>query len=148
MTQTTTRRDLFRLGTSAAAYAAGAAIVTGGVAFAGEANGASALLPVDRSAWDAAYLALRREQDRDAVIDARHAQARADGTITAELEREWSNSLDPLSDAEWALFETPAPDHAALQWQLTFLRDHRVGLQPNVWERLTADVRRLAGEDR
>lgn len=43
MTQpTTTRRDVLRLGTSAAAYAAGAAIVTGGVALAGEANGAAA----------------------------------------------------------------------------------------------------------
>jgi hypothetical protein len=40
MTQTTTRRDLLRFGTSAAAYAAGAAIVTGGVAIASEATGA------------------------------------------------------------------------------------------------------------
>lgn len=41
MAQTaTTRRDLLRFGTSAAAYAAGAAIVTGGIALAGEAKGA------------------------------------------------------------------------------------------------------------
>jgi hypothetical protein len=40
MTQTTTRRDLLRIGTSAAAYAAGAAIVTGSVALAGEAKSA------------------------------------------------------------------------------------------------------------
>lgn len=42
MAQTaTTRRDLLRIGTSAAAYAAGAAIVTGGIALAGEAKGAT-----------------------------------------------------------------------------------------------------------
>lgn len=43
MTQpnTTTRRDLLRLGTSAAAYAAGAAIVTGAAALASEAKGAT-----------------------------------------------------------------------------------------------------------
>ena len=42
MAQTaTTRRDLLRFGTSAAAYAAGAAIVTGSIALAGEAKGAT-----------------------------------------------------------------------------------------------------------
>ena len=41
MNQTTTRRDLLRFGTSAGAYAAGAAIVTGGIALAGEAKGAT-----------------------------------------------------------------------------------------------------------
>jgi len=38
---TTTRRDLLRLGTTAAAYAAGASIVTGGVAIASKARGAA-----------------------------------------------------------------------------------------------------------
>jgi hypothetical protein len=41
MNQTTTRRDLLRFGTSAAAYAAGAAIVTGGIALASEAKSAT-----------------------------------------------------------------------------------------------------------
>lgn len=41
MTQATTRRDLLRLGTSAVAYAAGAATVTGGIALASEAKGAA-----------------------------------------------------------------------------------------------------------
>ncbi|WP_277983954.1 hypothetical protein [Sphingomonas faeni] len=36
---TTTRRDLLRLGTTAAAYAAGASIVTGGIALASQAKG-------------------------------------------------------------------------------------------------------------
>lgn len=41
MTNTTTRRDLLRLGTTAAAYAAGASIVTGGIALASQAKGAA-----------------------------------------------------------------------------------------------------------
>lgn len=45
MTQTATRRDLLRIGTSAAAYAAGAAIVTGGVALATQAKGATGASP-------------------------------------------------------------------------------------------------------
>ena len=39
MTTTTTRRNLLRIGTTAAAYAAGATIVTGGVAIASQAKG-------------------------------------------------------------------------------------------------------------
>jgi len=45
MTQTTTRRDLLRFGTSAVAYVAGAAIVTGGIALASEAKGATGASP-------------------------------------------------------------------------------------------------------
>jgi hypothetical protein len=41
MGMTTTRRDMIRLATSAAAYAGGAAIVGGGIALAGEAHGAT-----------------------------------------------------------------------------------------------------------
>ncbi len=41
MTQTTTRRGLLRMGTSVAAYGAGAALVAGGCALAGEAKGAT-----------------------------------------------------------------------------------------------------------
>ena len=41
MNTTTTRRNLLRFGTTAAAYAAGASIVTGGIALASEAKGAA-----------------------------------------------------------------------------------------------------------
>jgi hypothetical protein len=41
MNNTTTRRNLLRFGTTAAAYAAGASIVTGGIAIASEAKGAA-----------------------------------------------------------------------------------------------------------
>ena len=61
---TTTRRDLLRFGTSAAAYAAGAAIVTGGIALAGEAKGA--VPGPDRRAWDAAS---KRCADAKAAYD-------------------------------------------------------------------------------
>lgn len=40
-TNTTTRRNLLRIGTTAAAYAAGASIVTGGIAIASQAKGAA-----------------------------------------------------------------------------------------------------------
>ncbi len=53
---TTTRRDLLRIGTTAAAYAAGASIVTGGIALASQAKGA--VLPAASSAaWDRAHAA-------------------------------------------------------------------------------------------
>lgn len=41
MSTTTTRRDLLRFGTTAAAYAAGASIVTGGIALTSQAKGAA-----------------------------------------------------------------------------------------------------------
>ena len=41
MSTTTTRRNLLRIGTTAAAYAAGASIVTGGIALASQAKGAA-----------------------------------------------------------------------------------------------------------
>ncbi len=57
---TTTRRNLLRFGTTAAAYAAGASIVTGGIALASQATGAAltvspqlAKLLTDRDAADA-----------------------------------------------------------------------------------------------
>lgn len=49
MGTTTTRRNLLRIGTTAAAYAAGASIVTGGVALASQAKGAST------SAYESAF---------------------------------------------------------------------------------------------
>lgn len=97
----------------------------------------------DRSAWNAADAKLQAELARDQVIDARYKAAKADGTLTPEFEREWSDSTLPLSDAEWALFETDAPDLAAIDWKLQFLADHHLLEQQHV-SRLRADVARLS----
>jgi hypothetical protein len=60
MTQTTTRRGLLWMGTSVAAYGAGAALVAGGCALAGEAKGA---MPTDRAAWDRALAEYQAASD-------------------------------------------------------------------------------------
>ncbi len=97
----------------------------------------------DRSAWDAADAKLQAEMARDQVIDARYKAAKADGTLTPEFEREWSDSTLPLSDAEWALFETDAPDLAAIDWKLQFLADHHLLEEQHV-SQLRADIARLS----
>ncbi|WP_147276250.1 hypothetical protein [Sphingomonas aracearum] len=100
----------------------------------------------DRTAWEEAAAALRREQERDAVINARYKQAEADGTLTDQLGEEWSDSIGPVGQAEWALFAIPAPDLAALEWKLTLLRNSGMLDDDGQAERVIADVRLLAGE--
>ena len=61
MATTTTRRNLLSIGTTAAAYAAGASIVTGGIAIASQAKGAEP----NRAEWDRlceAHRVLHREE--------------------------------------------------------------------------------------
>ena len=94
------------------------------------------------SPWKTAWALVESERRRDAEVDAAHTAAQLDGTITAEQEQAWSDSIDPLSDAEWALFAVPAPDLAALEWKLNFLRDR--GLIDSDADRLVADVKHLA----
>ncbi|WP_066775016.1 hypothetical protein [Sphingomonas sp. CCH5-D11] len=102
--------------------------------------------PDPRAEWDAAFAVWRREQERDAAINARHAQAQADGTLSKDLADEWSASVEPLGEAEWALFATPAPDLAALEWKLALLKNNGMAFDDSQAERLIADVRRLNGE--
>lgn len=97
----------------------------------------------DRFTWDAADAKLQAELARDQMIDARYKAAKADGTLTPEFEREWSDSTLPLSDAEWALFETDAPDLAAIDWKLQFLADHHLLEEQHV-SQLRADIARLS----
>jgi len=69
MGMTTTRRDMIRLATSAAAYAGGAAIVGGGIALAGEAKGAT---PMDREIerhWQERARAYREFEADPHVLD-------------------------------------------------------------------------------
>ena len=96
--------------------------------------------------WEAARTALRREQEREAAINARHAQAQADGTMTKELEQEWSDSIDPLVAAEWALFTIPAPDLAAVGWKLTMLADKGL-VDEDIGKRLIGDVSLLLARE-
>lgn len=98
----TTRRDLLRIGTSAAAYAAGAAIVTGGIALAGEAKGTTpAVSPkltaliaeVDRlvaasdDLHERVYMPARARMlaaVEDAQLDLPHTSVRAGDSLTGE----------------------------------------------------------------
>lgn len=99
----------------------------------------------DRAAWQAAQANLAREQARDAEVDARHTAAEADGTCTDALELEWSDSTVTLCDAEWAVFETPAPDLQAIAWKVRHLVAHGM-IQDDFAKILAADLRRLNPE--
>lgn len=98
---------------------------------------------LERSAWEAAAAKLQAEQTRDRALDARHSAAQANGTLTEDLEQEWSDSINPLCEAEWALFTTIAPDLAALDWKLKHLADHGLIEEQHV-EQLRADIARLS----
>lgn len=104
---------------------------------------AAAYQPLDRSAWEVATAKLQAEQTRDRALDARHSEAQANGTLTEDLEQEWSDSIEPLGEAEWALFATGAPDLAALDWKLKHLADHGM-LEDQHVEQLRADIARLS----
>jgi len=69
MSTTTTRRDLLRFGTTAAAYAAGASIVTGGMALASQAKGASLnACETTFAQWKAGLAILAKDETTDAQI--------------------------------------------------------------------------------
>lgn len=104
---------------------------------------AAAYQHLDRAAWEAAAAKLEAEQTRDRALDARHSEAQANGTLTEDLEQEWSDSIEPLGEAEWALFATGAPDLAALDWKLKHLADHGM-LEDQHVEQLRADIARLS----
>jgi len=133
MTTETTRRALFG-GAGIVALAAAAPALSGAV------PPPTKLL--NRRDWDAAFAKLQAELARDRALDARHSEAQANGTLTEELEQEWSDSIDPLCVAEWELFATTAPDLAALDWKLKHLADHGLIDEDNV-EQLRADIKRL-----
>lgn len=88
MDTNTTRRSLLRLGTGALTYGAGAAAVAGGVALAGEANGAN--LSPDRRAWDRTMAAYTKAAATFAVTDRLHdntyAAWRADAPTTDAID--------------------------------------------------------------
>ncbi|WP_153006961.1 hypothetical protein [Sphingomonas sanguinis] len=101
---------------------------------------------LDRSAWEAAAAKLQAERTRDRALDARHSEAQANGTLTEDLEQEWSDSIEPLGEAEWALFATDAPDLAAIDWKLKHLADHGM-LEDQHVEQLRADIARLSSAE-
>lgn len=149
----TTRRNLLRIGTTAAAYAAGASIVTGGIALASQAKGAT-LPAVDRTEWDRAFKAMLAA---NAVSDAAEVQwdcAKEAGTETDALYEEYERHQNAQYDATWALFAMPAPDHAALLWKTEYLfaDNHEAGHSTASWshhvmEWYLADQRRLLGPE-
>ncbi len=96
----------------------------------------------DRSAWAAAQASLAQALATDRDLDAQHTAAQRDGTITPELEQAWSDSADALGGAEWALFETEAPDISAVGWKIAMLSNHGL-LQEDFAERLRADINRI-----
>ncbi len=96
----------------------------------------------DRSAWAAAQASLAQALATDRDLDAQHTAAQRDGTLTPELEQAWSDSADALGSAEWALFETEAPDISAVGWKIAMLSNHGL-LQEDFAERLRADINRI-----
>jgi hypothetical protein len=115
---TTTRRNLLRIGTTAAAYAAGATIVTGGVALASQAKGAE-IATVDRASWDRAFAGMVAASAADDAINTRYDAA--DKASKSALESEWDRLGQVRRAAEWELFELPAPDRGALLWKSELL---------------------------
>lgn len=96
----------------------------------------------DRSAWAAAQASLAQALAADRELDAQHTAAQRDGTVTPELEQAWSDSADALGSAEWALFETEAPDISAISWKIAMLSNHGL-LQEDFADRLRADINRI-----
>jgi len=155
MTQTTTRRDLLRFGTSAAAYAAGAAIVTGGVAIASEAKGALGISPAlakllaDRSAadetvdrWAAQWnAALHRVQTGGGAL------AKADLETLSDRE---DAVYAPVLDCDDAIEAFPCTTLSDLHAKMEHIgRTGSIGGNSDaIYASLLADVRRLTGEGR
>lgn len=151
MDTNTTRRNLLRFGTTAAAYAAGASIVTGGIALASQAKGAE-VPAVNREAWDRAYRAMTIASIADDAINARYEASDTPGRDA--LEDEYERLGEVHYAATWALFAIPAPDHAALLWKTEYLfgdRSSEDGASPSwaahVMAVYLADTRRLLAQE-
>jgi hypothetical protein len=125
MDTNTTRRSLLRLGTGAIAYGAGAAVVAGGVALAGEAK--SATLSPGRRAWDRTMTAYTKAAATFAVTDQLHDKvyaawkADAPSTDTIDLGEFW-----PMTAAQVARMD---PDKQGSP-PLSCRRRKRQGLLP------------------
>lgn len=139
MTLQTTRRALI-----GCAGLAGVAIVAPAVAIVHPATIASA--NPDRDRWDAAMRLLKDAQTSDAALNARHAAAEAAGTLTEALDDEWDASATSLSELSWRLFDTPAPDIAAVEWKITMLRDCCLAFDADIAARVLADLHRISRE--
>lgn len=151
---TTNRRDLLRLATTAAAYTAGAAIVTGGVAAV-----SVAATPGASAAWDAAMRNLATVQAASDDYDRNHIVLPANGpertaAIKSISDDVWAESEEfagAVADAESDLMGMPAPQRQALLWKLEKLLEITGDSTPS-WSadyaaQTLADMRRLlAGE--
>jgi hypothetical protein len=161
MTQpTTTRRDLLRLGTSAAAYAAGAAIVTGGVALASQARGAEPGISPELASLIAEAEQLEAKAaayNRDVYEPVRSRWAEADSSIPhVEVDGYhgaiWSTDETPrVLNARWWIgsertldTENQREQFAAMQ-RLVAAHDERKALVDKAGNRATYD--RVHGED-
>ncbi len=104
MTQTTTRRGLLRMGTSVAAYGAGAALIAGGCALAGEAKGATPAVSPELTrlialydAHDARLIAFYRDtfnpaHERHIEMTSALPHVEVDGSLAGDGRRMWSTS--------------------------------------------------------
>lgn len=132
----TNRRQLL---TGAAAYAAGAAIVAGGVALASEAKGAT-ISP-------GLAAAIANTIGRDAIVD-QHQRLVLDNAVGREainaaldannaLNDEWAESLD-------AVAAYPVDTVTDLRAKLAFMLEHEMGDGRDWLEEINADVLRIA----
>lgn len=134
MDTNTTRRNLLRIGTTAAAYAAGASIVTGGIAIASQAKGAAIGVSAGMSK------ALR------AVESAERAYSDFDKAATygPNHNEEAAHFGDRAAEAEKAVCNYPSEHLADVAAKLAFFIDRDLGESIGNVELVLADVRRLA----
>jgi hypothetical protein len=94
-----------------------------------------------QTAWDAHEAALAA----DVPVNARYEAADKAGEVPEALMKEWDQSGTRMGDAEWALFETPAPDLAALLWKMKMIGPRDLCFGDNIAANLIGDVERLGG---
>jgi hypothetical protein len=139
-TDTTTRRGLLRLATSALAYGAGATAVTATGFAISEAKGATPIT-ADRTAWTGAIAECERTSS---------AVSGFDWKATDDLSPpEFDTLCDRERGARDALLLMPAPDWAAVELKIAKMRAWYEGgmVDDENLAAIQADVRRLAGQE-
>lgn len=59
------------------------------------------------------------------------------------IEKRWDESGVVVGDAEWALFNTPAPDAAAIEWKIAHLLNAGIVIDDDLAQTIYADLRHL-----
>lgn len=65
--------------------------------------------------------------------------------MTDELEKEWDDSGTRMGNAEWALFETPAPNLTGLLWKMKLIAPRSLSFDDDIAAGFIGDVERFGG---